>query len=442
MKTQHTHTVICTLAASLSFVTALQAGEGADEPTPSGLFPSDFGTPGYISPTYYIPVAVENYLNEPWDLPGTSARRFSVGFNLGSSGNINFEPFNPTSSTYYQGYAGLQGHWKSGPTSIGYEVGVTGTRYSDGIYREGHDKSMYDVAASLRVRHELDQGSVIYNNTKIHWGGHGSLEENFIFPGVQQKDALNWRSSTQLAWRPDGQPEFSTGWQQRTTLYWGGFNQDKDNWNDSYRINLGHQAEYITSPGHAWFGSAEYGIRDFTEMGDYNSDSIRIGVGRFGRLPCGAHYRISGGLHRLEYENSYYDTRDEFYFHGSIYGNLANVFYRIFIDHGIHHDLVNWGGGNFVDPVGTKAGIALAYQATDKIRLGANFTGQHLQADSTRMATGELGFYTAGFGVSYQQNENTEYSLNAGVHRASYSNPGIGSSDIFTTFNIGMKVSF
>ncbi len=220
------------------------------------------------------------------------------------------------------------------------------------------------------------------------------------------------------------------------------FNQNAENWNDSYRINLGHQAEYITSPGHGWFGSAEYGMRDFTEMADYNSDSIRVGVGRFGRLPCGAHYRLEGGIHHLEYENSQYDERDELYFNGSIYGTLAKVDYRLFINHGIHHDLVNWGGGNFVDPVGTKAGAAFSFQATEKIRVGANLTGQQLKADSTQMASGELSFYTLGLGLSYQYNENTEFNANASINRAAFSNAGPGSSDNFRRFNFGVRVTF
>lgn len=442
MKQQRTRHLTCALAATILPLSSLQAGEGVYEELGDILFPSNSGTPTYASPTSILPVTVQDFAKNPWDLPDINQIEYFVALTLGYSGNINYEPFNPVSSSYYQGHLGIRGLWRNGPTSLGYEIGATGTRYNDGIEREGHDKSFYDFATSLRLRHDINPSTTLYQNTRIHYGAHGSLEENFIFPGVQQKDAINWRSTTQLAWRTDGLSEHAVGWQQRSNFFYGGFNQDHDNWNDSYRIGFRHQAEYITSPGNGWFGSAEYGMRDFKEMNDYNSDSFRVGVGRFGRLPCGAHYRVTGGLHHLEYDNSYYDERDEIFFNGTIYGTLASVQYRIFFNHGIHHDLVNWGGGNFVDPVGTKAGLALSFQATDKVRVGATFSGQHLEADSSQSAMGELSFYTAGLGITYEYNDSTELTLNTGLHRAQFSNSGPGSSDTFGTVNFGLRLRY
>ena len=445
MKKQHRiRPVVGTLAVAFSSLTTLQAGEGFYEAASGyqNYFPSGEGTPTYASPYSNLPLTTYSYFNRPWNLPSENGVEFLAGLNFGYSGNINYEIYNPHDSSFYQVNAGLRGLWSNGRTRFGYELGVTGTRYDDGIDRDEHDKSMYDFVAHTRLRHEVGSSSVFYNDTYLHQGAHASLRNNIIWPGVQQKDFFNWRSTSQLAWRTDGQPEFSTGWQQRSSVYYGGFRQDGDDWYDSYRVSVSHEAQYITSPGKGWFGVGEYGMRDFKQMGDYNSDSLRLGGGHFGTLPCGAHYRLEAGLQQLDYDNSHYPKRDELYVNSSIYGTLARVDYRLFLNYGIHQDFVNWGGGNFVDPIGTKAGLTLSVQASDKLRLGFNFSGQSLEADSTPAANARLGFYSAGINAIYKLDENSELNLDLGIHRVSFDNGGVGKSDTFGTILGGYTLKF
>ncbi|MGB0775820.1 MAG: hypothetical protein ACPGUY_08235, partial [Akkermansiaceae bacterium] len=246
------------------------AGEGQIEGiqiSPGNLSPSAQGTNEYLAMQSILMLSTYPFFFNNWEQTPEALQSYHLGVLLGSSGNINYEPFSPESANFYQASLGAQGGAQSASTTFAYEVGLTGTDYSGGIQRDSNESFMYDLAAQARLQHTISNSATLYSHLYIHDGAHASLKESFIFPGVRPSDFTNWRFNTQLAFRTDGQSEHSEGIQHRTNFAWHGYNPSgSDGW-ASYRLNLDHEVDVITSPGEGWFGVVGLGMRDFDDAG-------------------------------------------------------------------------------------------------------------------------------------------------------------------------------
>lgn len=344
-----------------------------------------------------------------------------------TSGGFDEETF------FYDAGIDFTNQFENGALKAVYGVGVNARYYEEGFEREADSHYLHDISGALGFVYDFNDSVQLDHYGRVNQGSHGSPYRGYARAGVLVYKVLDYLCDTKLHYRFDGQALGDEGLGFTTSMTWGGFHTEDDDTLDSYRVRFIQEVRYTFGHGCTVFLEGAYGMREWDEINEVDSDHVRVGGGIRGEAG-GISGELKGGYHMRNYDNfpsMYKDDAEVPYVEGSLGGTIdeLGVDWRAYGIYGLQDLYAGELSSLFIDPEGFRGGILLRSDITERTSITADAsitTYETNEAIEDRSGGNEIDSerISLGLGIDWWLNDNTLIDLSGAWVSVDYDNLG------------------